>query len=206
MWKWPQAAQRLWEFLKLPQHNGATKFKFKDWELTRELGVGRRCIQKALWWLQNVAMVINRYREYGHDAGRVIEIIINLAGPTPKAPPKTKSDRTKARPTPARPEQTPNIGTIPKATTEQFAAAARTARAAAEPPPMTAEEQAAALATLDAIRARAAAHRQAESDRRAQKSVKMTQDQLKAQLDIIKARLAGSSGADPGTPPAPSGP
>ena len=105
-WKFPQSVQRLWEFLKNISHGGATRFKMKDWELAQALGVGTRCVQKALKLAEFLGL-IRRYREYGRDGGRVIEIIIDLAKPKPKAKPKP---RAKA------PEP-------PQATTEQIAAA-----------------------------------------------------------------------------------
>jgi hypothetical protein len=130
---WPKAARRLWEWLKLPGHAGATQFKIHDWELAQALGVGRRCIQKALKRLQDLGM-INRFRLYGPDGGRVIEIVIPLAGPKPKVSSKAKATSKKTA------SQSHPIPATPLAP-EQRAAAARAAEAAAQqPPPIPPEE------------------------------------------------------------------
>ena len=98
-WRIPQAVQRLWEYLKNIAHGGATRFKMKDWELAQALGVGSRCVQKALN-LAEALGYIRRYREYGHGGGRVIEIILDLARPKPKAKPRpmAKAPRPAATP------------------------------------------------------------------------------------------------------------
>jgi hypothetical protein len=89
-WSLPQCVQRLWEYLKNITHGGATTFKMRDWELAEALGVGRRCVQKALR-LAELHGLIRRYRDYGHNGGRVIEIMINLAAPKPRAKPRPKA-------------------------------------------------------------------------------------------------------------------
>lgn len=99
-WRLPQAVQRLWEYLKNITHGGATRFKMKNWELAQALGVGTRCVQKALKLAEALGL-IRRYREYGHDGGRVIEIIIDLAKPKPKPRPRAKDPK----PNQATPEQ-----------------------------------------------------------------------------------------------------
>ena len=104
-WRLPQAVQRLWEYLKNIVHGGATRFKIKDWELAQALGVGSRCVQKALN-LAEALGYIRRYREYGHGGGRVIEIILDLARPKPRAKPRPMAKAPK-----------------PTATLEQVAAA-----------------------------------------------------------------------------------
>jgi hypothetical protein len=101
-WRFPQAVQRLWEYLKNITHGGAHRFKIKDWELAIALGVGTRCVQKALKLAEALGL-IRRYREYGHDGGRVIEIIIDLAAPKPRAKPKPRDKGPK--PAQATPEQ-----------------------------------------------------------------------------------------------------
>ena len=111
-WGLPQCVQRLWEYLKNITHGGATKFKMRDWELAEALGVGRRCVQKALRLAEKLGL-IRRYREYGHDGGRVIEIMINLATPKPKAKPRPKA----------------KAPTVPLSTPEQTAAAKAKAKA-----------------------------------------------------------------------------
>jgi hypothetical protein len=92
---WAQAAQRLWLWLKTPTHGDQTQFRFTDRQLAKILGVGRRCIQYALQWLEEHG-IIRRWFQYGARdvAGRVIEITIELA---------TKEPATKkpARPAPA---------------------------------------------------------------------------------------------------------
>jgi hypothetical protein len=85
-WSLPQSVQRLWEYLKNISHGGANRFKIKDWELAEALDVGTRCVQKALKLAEALGL-IRRYREYGRQGGRVIEIIIDLAGPKPKPRP-----------------------------------------------------------------------------------------------------------------------
>ena len=98
-WRLPQAVQRLWEYLKNIVHGGATRFKIKDWELAQALGVGSRCVQKALN-LAEALGYIRRYREYGHGGGRVIEIILDLARPKPKAKPRPMAKAPKPAATP----------------------------------------------------------------------------------------------------------
>ena len=98
-WRIPQAVQRLWEYLKNIVHGGATRFKIKDWELAQALGVGSRCVQKALN-LAEALGYIRRYREYGHGGGRVIEIILDLARPKPKAKPRPMAKAPKPAATP----------------------------------------------------------------------------------------------------------
>jgi hypothetical protein len=93
-WSLPQCVQRLWEYLKNITHGGATKFKMRDWELAQALGVGRRCVQKALRLAEQLGL-IRRYRAYGHDGGRVIEIVLNLAKPKPRAKPKPSAKAPK---------------------------------------------------------------------------------------------------------------
>jgi hypothetical protein len=104
-WSWPQCVQRLWEYLKNLTHGGATKFKMRDWELAQALGVGRRCVQKALHLAQKLGL-IDRYRDYGHNGGRVIEILINLAAPKPRGARPRLKPRDKAR-TPKAAQTTP---------------------------------------------------------------------------------------------------
>jgi hypothetical protein len=99
-WSLPQCVQRLWEYLKNLTHGGATKFKMRDWELAEALDVGRRCVQKALR-LAELHGLIRRYREYGHNGGRVIEIMINLAAPKTRAKSRPRAKATKdTQPTP----------------------------------------------------------------------------------------------------------
>ena len=130
-WKWSRAAQRLWAWLKRTTHGDQTRFRVTDRELAKELGIGRRCVQYALEWLEAHG-IITRWYEYGprHVAGRVIEITIELAG---KATPTRPAAPTNApTPTPAIkvPEPEP------------------------EPVTFTPEEQAEAQKVLDEIRAR----------------------------------------------------
>ena len=61
-------------------------------ELAQALGVGTRCVQKALN-LAEALGYIRRYREYGHGGGRVIEIILDLARPKAKAKAKAKDSK-----------------------------------------------------------------------------------------------------------------
>ena len=71
----------------------------KDWELAQALGVGTRCVQKALN-LAEALGYIRRYREYGHGGGRVIEIILDLARPKPRAKPRPMAKAPKPAATP----------------------------------------------------------------------------------------------------------
>lgn len=84
-WRFPQCVQRFWEWLKLPEHNGMTRIKIKDWELGMELGIGRSCVQKTLAFAEELGL-IGRTREYGPEGGRVIVILPKLKGPRPKPP------------------------------------------------------------------------------------------------------------------------
>jgi hypothetical protein len=213
---WTRAARRLWEWLLNPTHGGQKRFKVPDWKLAEALGVQRRCIQKALWFLEHVAGVITRSREYGHgNYGRVIEIVIHFRGP--KAKPEA---RPKAREKPAA-APIPNVGTVAPATPAQLAAAAAQIAAAQAGPPRPAEEDPAVQAQVDEFRARgrafAAKARELEQQRKAQAArlvnpaPKKTPEQVKAQIDAAAARRAradaGSTGPpDPGTPPDPTGP
>jgi hypothetical protein len=121
---WPRAAQRLWELLTNPKYFGRALFCFTDRELCRLLGVGRRCVQWALYWLEHVAGVISRFRTYGPNGGRRIQIRIKLAGKTPR--------QAAARPAAAaKAPAVPNVGTIADATPAQLAAAAAAVAAAA---------------------------------------------------------------------------
>lgn len=145
-WRLPQCVQRLWEWVKHVKHRGATRFKIKDWQLAEEMGVGRACVQKALRWAERLGL-IRRYRVYGRDHGRVIEIVFNLVGPKPKAKPATKAQaRAKGgNAQPATPE-------------EQAAAKAAVDAAAAESDYVpTPEEEEATKAWLEQVRAKAAA-------------------------------------------------
>jgi hypothetical protein len=87
-WRFPQCVQRFWEWLKLPEHNGMTRIKIKDWELGMELGIGRSCVQKTLAFAEELGL-IGRTREYGPEGGRVIVILPKLKGPRPKPPART---------------------------------------------------------------------------------------------------------------------
>jgi hypothetical protein len=202
-YEWPKAARRLWEWLRSPEHHGADQIKIKDKHLARILGVGRRCIQAGLWYLEHVAKVIVRWHQHAtsdRDGGRVIEIIIKQAGPKPKA---QKPARIQAKTT-ATPAQIPNVGPIPKATPDQQAAAAAAIAAAAqvEDDEPTPEQQAALDAWLEQFR------RKNLEARNAARPVakRLTPEQVEAQLEQIKARRLGEPEPPPGAPQAPSGP
>ena len=104
-WKWSRAAQRLWAWLKSTNHGNQTQFRFTDSELAKELGIGRRYVQYALQWLEEHG-IIRRFKVYGprNVAGRVIEIVIELAGKNPPAKPSPKAAQAPPRPTPAPPQ------------------------------------------------------------------------------------------------------
>lgn len=193
---WARAAQRVWEWLLRPSHGGARQFRVRDWELARALGVGRRCVQCALYYLEHVAGVIRRWRTYGHDGGRVVEITIELAGPAPRAaqPAATSSPRKRA--------PVPNVPPIRPATPEQVAAAA--AQAGAELPEPTAEESAAAESWFRGFLDRARAHKARQAQAR-QPGLKRTQEELEAQLETLRARQAAAGDPPPDHPPEPGG-
>jgi DNA-binding Lrp family transcriptional regulator len=182
--EWTKAAQRLWLWLKKPTHGDQTRFRFTDRELAKELGVGRRCVQYALEWLEEQG-IIRRFKVYGPRdvAGRVIEIVVDLCGrdPTPKPTPK-------APPAPPRPSQA-----IP-----QPAEAAPRRKPGDTPTP---EEILNGQAVADAIRQAIAQSRQdsappaptATAQRptdRAHQQRTFEQQRLRSSLDSINRQLA----------------
>jgi DNA-binding Lrp family transcriptional regulator len=102
--EWTKAAQRLWLWFKKPIHGDQTRFRFTDRELAEVLGVGRRCVQYALEWLEEHHL-IRRFKVYGPRdvAGRVIEIVIDLCGKEPTAKPPPGAPKPPPRPAPAPP-------------------------------------------------------------------------------------------------------
>lgn len=111
---WSQAAQRLWEFLLDLKQGGRMRFDYRDWELAQLMGVGRRCVQKALWYLEHVVGVIRRFRRWGHDGRRIIEIEINLAGRAAKAAPAPAMPSTAKQAPTAEPDAPPGAAAVPE--------------------------------------------------------------------------------------------
>jgi hypothetical protein len=207
---WPRAARRLWEFFRSPRHQGADRFRFRDWELARALDVKRRVIQKGLQILERLG-VIERSWQWGHDGGRVITITLQLAGPRPKAEPKPPPS---AEPTPPTPAQVPNVGTIKGATPGQLEAARRQLDAQARrdagegDDAITPEEQAALDAFLAESRKRreAAARSAAAAEARARNPMpKLTKEQALAQIAAREAAAAATEPHPEGRPPDPGG-
>lgn len=193
---WPRAARRLWEFFRSPRHQGADRFRFRDWELARALDVKRRVIQKGLRILERLG-VIAREWIWGHDGGRVIVITLQLAGP------KSKDDK-KPR---ARPQQGPAPSTTPATTPAPTVA--RAAPRAEEDKPLTPEEQAEVDRFLEESRKRreaaakvAAQKAAAEERRRTNARPAMTKEQALAQ---IAARRDAARPPEPPTGPRPEG-
>jgi hypothetical protein len=190
---WSKAAQRLWGWLHHPSRGGAARCELRDWELAAELGVGRRCIQKALWFLERIAGVIRRFRRWGHDGRRIIEITINLAGRAPKAAPAP------AAPSTAKSEAAPEPVAIP-------------APAPEPEPELTPEE----LAQAEAFRARGRELARQHADEEAARKARVTAQRLgiappirdtRKDADAQKAALdawmaARSRTGEPGEPPA----
>jgi DNA-binding Lrp family transcriptional regulator len=123
-WEWTKAAQRLWAWFKRTTHGDQTQFRFTDQELAKELGIGRRCVQYALQWLEEQG-IIRRFKIYGprDKAGRVIEITIELAGKSnePKAPPPSRpgprgQTTTATDPAPPAPQPEPQAEDQPETT------------------------------------------------------------------------------------------
>ena len=218
-WSLPQCVQRLWEFLKDIRHRVATIFRLKDWELAEKLGIGRSCVQKALRWAERLGL-IERYRRYGRDHGRVIEIVMNLAVPKPREAPAGKSGKAKTR---AKGDgQIPNVGHIDDATPQQQAAALAAISAAAdletglEQAVPTEEEEAQQQSFWAELRAKAAElgvssgrYKRVGSGGFGAWAKGKSEAEVQAELERRRAAArakAGSNPADPGLPPAPSAP
>lgn len=204
--RWARAAQRVWEWLLRPSHGGRRQFKIRDWELARALGVGRRCIQFALYYLEHVAGVIRRWRTYGPDGGRVVEVVIALAGPGEKAGGKPAEN-----PGPGSAERkrapVPNVPPIQDATPEQLAAAAaavEAAQAGAGLPEPTAEETAAAESWFRGFLDRSRAHTAKRAASRTP-GLKRSPEELRGQLDSLRARRSAAGDPPPDPPPDPGG-
>jgi hypothetical protein len=198
--KWSQAAQRLWEWLKDVRHNGQVRFFKKDWELAAILNVGRRCIQAGLWFLEHVAKVIRRWKQYGHNGGRVIEIVINLA--TAKdAPTATAGKAEKAKPGKSSPA-------APPASQPESVAPPASAADDAELTAEAAEVFAASKARREAEAAAQAARKARKSTPRPPTPATRSPGVVSAQevLEAHRRQLGIAIGGGPGIPPDPSGP
>lgn len=195
---WARAARRVWEWLLRPSHGGARQFRVRDWELAKALGVGRRCVQAALFFLEHVVGVIRRWRSYGHGGGRVIEITVDLAGPSERSPASAATTAAASASSPRKRAPVPNVPAIPETTPEQLAAAAA-AQAGQELPEPTAEEAESARAWFRGF---------VDGSRRAaprEPGLKRTQEELEAQLESLRARRAAEVGPPPDHPPEPGG-
>lgn len=130
---WPKCVRRLWEWITHPVHNGARQFKITSRALARILGVGIRSAQMSLDMAAAMGL-IERSRDYGPHGGRVIVIVVELAGPRSKTPPKPGTHaRNKAERKRTEPGQVPNVGPVrapeppelPEPTAEEKAAVDR---------------------------------------------------------------------------------
>jgi hypothetical protein len=99
---WPKAARRLWKILLRQARKLGTKVVLLPvWKLAEMCGRGQRWVWKAFrqlltlgvirrFWCDGRKEVENRKGHHG-EVGRATEIVIDLAGPEPKAKPKTKA-------------------------------------------------------------------------------------------------------------------
>jgi hypothetical protein len=112
---WPRAARRLWKILLRQARKLGTKvIVLPVWKLAEVCGRGQRWVWKAFrqllalgvirrFWCDGRREVENRKGHHG-DVGRGTEIVIDLAGPEPKAKPAPKP-KAKATGKPATLEQ-----------------------------------------------------------------------------------------------------
>jgi hypothetical protein len=206
-WRLGQAGQQLFIELWFKLGFRAGRLRITDRQIAEMCGRGIRWAQKALRQLLDAIVdgvprpLIARYRAYGprDDAGRLVEIIVDFVGPEPRA----KGRPAEAPPTPTTAPQAP-----PARAPEP-----------PEPPEPTPEEaeQARRLFEESARRSRAAREAREQKEKaRVAPAPKLTPDQVRAQLDLIRAmhRPAAPArapdpdpGPDPaGPPPQPSGP
>jgi hypothetical protein len=197
----PRCVRRLWErFLKRPENTKATRFKITVPKLARILGVGVRCVFKALKWLKERGHILRYYEparqdDPGSRGGYVIEIVLPLKGLKPKTPPKPKA---KAKPT--RPE------CIPIKPTAAQQPAHQAQQAAVEPPSseLSPEDEAVAQGFLDRAKANRLAAAAAKAQAVVVPPVKKTPEQRKAELDAwFKARAARTQAASASPDPDP---
>jgi DNA-binding Lrp family transcriptional regulator len=183
-WGWTQAAQRLWLWLKKPTHGDQTRFRFTDRQLAKELGVGRRCVQYALEWLEEQG-IIRRFKVYGPRdvAGRVIEIVIDLCGrePSAKTTPKPPPPTRRPAPAPPQPAETPHRRRLTDPPTPEEILNGKAVAAAIR--------QAIAQSRQDSAQTAPAAIGQPSPDR-AQQQRTFEQQRLRSCLDSINRQLA----------------
>jgi hypothetical protein len=159
---WARMARRIWQWLKDRRRHRRREHRVTDRELARELGVTRRSIQRGLWALQYLYGAIVRRREHGPGGGRVIEIILPLAGDDQQGKADPRKAKAKA---PARPAAGPAPTAEP------------------EPPAMTEDERKQAAAELREQLARDKAEREAErSGRRAPAAAQMGYEEAARRL------------------------
>jgi hypothetical protein len=103
---WPKAARRLWKILlRRVRITGSKVITLPVWKLAEMCGRGLRWVWKALRQLLELGMIrrfwchgrIEVENRKGHqgEVGRATEILVDLAGPEPKAKPAPKA---KAKP------------------------------------------------------------------------------------------------------------
>lgn len=159
---WARSARRIWSYYRRRTRHGKREFTKTDREIAREIGgmdgrpMSRRSVQRGHWFLHHVYKTITRDHDHPDHKGRVVRVLLPLAGDdkekqgpeggaTPKAKPgptTTRATTTTAAPAPAAtapaPEEAPaDWGELRRKVAAQAAAdaAARAeAKAAAVPP------------------------------------------------------------------------
>jgi hypothetical protein len=60
--KWPSRVRWFWEeFLKLPQNQAETRFKFRVWEVAQILGMSVRYVFAAMKWFKDHDIAVRYY-------------------------------------------------------------------------------------------------------------------------------------------------
>lgn len=131
---WIRMGRRIWGWLKDRVRHRRKEHRVRDRDLARDLGCSRRSVQRGLLFLELMGVIVRR-REHGEYSGRVIVIVMPLAGDNKdedKAERKGSGRKAAARPAPT------------------------TAAAPAAPPepPPSAEEQRQAVGGLRAMMAK----------------------------------------------------
>jgi DNA-binding Lrp family transcriptional regulator len=106
---WPRAARRLWKILLRQARTLGTKVVLLPvWKLAELCGRGQRWVWKAFrqllglgvirrFWCDGRKEVENRQGHHG-EVGRATEIVVDLAGPEPKAKPQAKTKGSDKKP------------------------------------------------------------------------------------------------------------
>jgi hypothetical protein len=229
----PKAAEKVWACLKFESYRRRSSTititdRFGAQWCSAHLGahVGRRCFQKGLKQLEDIGAIV-RHRSHG---GREITITVHLAGPKPKAKPKALARKGQAAPAaksaaPATPAPTPPPEPDePPASPEECRQAAATLRALVAQFHAQEQEQAADQAEQSQPPPAPASTRrrprlaipdhilrdieEKERRRRADELTRLRAIPDEQRSDDQRRRLNGLAAdlADPGAPPAPSGP